>query len=76
MPLIFLSMKGTLIMEVPKITGFYARPLIEGKNQYYYTFNNGQWVVMKRFKTKEPKIYSTYKTERGAKNCAYSMLIS
>jgi len=62
-------------MEVPKITGIHAKPLIRGKNQFYYTVENGQWVVMKRFKTTEPRIYRRYKTERGARNCAYAMLL-
>ena len=61
-------------MEVPKII-HYPRPLIRGKNQFYYVTDGDTWVVMKRFKTREDKANKTYKTELGARNHAYHMNI-
>lgn len=60
-------------MEVNMEGTFYARPQINGKNQFYYTYDreNKTWSVMRRFKTREDKIYKVYKTERGAKNAAF-----
>jgi hypothetical protein len=63
-------------MEVPKITGIHARPLINGKNQFYYIRAADEYAVMKRFKTREDKPVKVYKTERGARNCAYHMNIN
>ena len=62
-------------IELPAISGPYARPLVKGKNQFYYVIKDGQYIVMKRFHMVEDKPYKTYKTERGAKNCAYHMNI-
>ena len=63
-------------MEVEKITGIHAKPLIDDRNQFFYIKEGEEWVVMKRLKTRPPKVHKRYKTERGARNHAYHMNIN
>ena len=60
-------------MEVNMHKSKYEREKIDGKNQYYYTYNKetNTWNVMKRHKTVGDKILKKYKTELGARNCAF-----
>ena len=62
-------------MEVPAINSIYAKPLIRGKNQFYYVREVNEYVVMQRFQTVEDKPHKRFKTERGAINHAYHMNI-